>query len=173
MLLGQDFSDLTVMATRDGASEASVHYLFRLLNAGDFVLGKDSERRFYYSLSVDSQLLGSDSKVIYSDRQQLHEFLRSDQVEQLRPRAPGDRWPAGGGSWEISVACGCHEPGHQAKLLPDSRSPVPGSSQTLVMSHSRFCLTGAAQRDPNKPYRPVFRSEDPDWRVRERDHCRR
>ncbi len=36
VLLGQDFSDLTVMATRDGANQASVHYVLRLLNAGDF-----------------------------------------------------------------------------------------------------------------------------------------
>ena len=45
VLLGQDFSDLTVLATRDGANQTSIHYQMRLLNAGDLVLGKDSERR--------------------------------------------------------------------------------------------------------------------------------
>ena len=87
VLLGQDFSDLSVMATRDGANQASIHYMLRLLNAGDFVLGKDANQRVYYSLSVESQLLGPDGKLIYTDTQDLHDFLTADQVEQLRPRA--------------------------------------------------------------------------------------
>ena len=66
VLLGQDFSDLSVMATRDNPNEASIHYMLRLLNAGDFVLGKDSNQRVYYSLSVESQLLTPDGKVIYN-----------------------------------------------------------------------------------------------------------
>ena len=56
-LLGQDYSDLSAMATRDGADQASIHYLLRVLNPGDFVLGKDADQRVYYSLSVESQLL--------------------------------------------------------------------------------------------------------------------
>ncbi len=40
VLLGQDFSDLSVMATRDGANEASIHYLLRLLNPARFRPGK-------------------------------------------------------------------------------------------------------------------------------------
>ena len=87
VLLGQDFSDLSVLATRDGASQASIHYLLRLLNPGDFVLGKDATQRVYYSLSVESQLLGADGKVIYTDTQDLHDFLSPDQVDQLRSRA--------------------------------------------------------------------------------------
>jgi GWxTD domain-containing protein len=85
VLLGQDFSDLSVMATRDSANQASIHYMLRLLNAGDFVLGKDADQRVYYSLSVESQLLGPDGKPIYTDIQDLHDYLTPDQVEQVRP----------------------------------------------------------------------------------------
>jgi GWxTD domain-containing protein len=87
VLLGQDYSDLSVLATRDSANQASIHYLLRLLNPGDFVLGKDASQRVYYSLSVESQLMSPDGKVIYTDDQNLRESLTPDQVDQLRPRA--------------------------------------------------------------------------------------
>jgi GWxTD domain-containing protein len=89
ILLGQDYSDLSVMATRDSAHQASIHYLLRLLNPGDFVLGKDAEQRVYYSLSVESQLLTVDGKLIYTDTQDLHDFLTPEQVEQVKARPFG------------------------------------------------------------------------------------
>ena len=105
VLLGQDFSDLSVLATRDGANQASIHYLLRLLNPGDFVLGKDADQRVYYSLAVESQLLGADGKVIYTDTQDLHNFLTSDQVDQLRPRplAIAGRLVAVPGKYQLRV----------------------------------------------------------------------
>jgi GWxTD domain-containing protein len=105
VLLGQDFSDLSAMATRDSADTASIHYLLRVLNAGDFVLGKDASQRVYYSLSVESQLLTAEDKVIYTDTQQLHDFLTSDQVNQLRlrPLAIAGRLVAVPGKYQLKV----------------------------------------------------------------------
>jgi GWxTD domain-containing protein len=105
VLLGQDFSDLSVMATRDNPNEASIHYMLRLLNAGDFVLGKDSNQRVYYSLSVESQLLTPDGKVIYTDTQDLHDYLTPDQVAQVRPRplAVSGRVVATPGKYQLRV----------------------------------------------------------------------
>jgi GWxTD domain-containing protein len=105
VLLGQDFSDLSVLATRDGANQASIHYMLRLLNPGDFILGKDADQRVYYSLSVESQLLGPDGKVIYSDTQDLHDFLTSGQIDQLRPRplAISGRLVAVPGKYQLRV----------------------------------------------------------------------
>ncbi len=147
VLLGQDFSDLTVMTTRDGANETSIHYLFRLLNAGDFVLGKDSERRLYYSLSVESQLLGSDGKVIYSDQQQLHDFLNSDQAQQLpqRPLAIAGRLAAFPGKYQLRVDV-------TNLVTKQSFSQtrgvlVPGPSQSLGMSQVVFASLEPVQRD--------------------------
>jgi GWxTD domain-containing protein len=105
VLLGQDFSDLSVMATRDSANTASIHYLLRVLNPGDFVLGKDASQRVYYSLSVESQLLTADGKVVYSDTQELHDFLTSNQVDQirLRPLAIAGRLTALPGTYQVKV----------------------------------------------------------------------
>jgi GWxTD domain-containing protein len=147
VLLGQDFSDLTVMATRDGANETSIHYLFRLLNAGDFVLGKDSERRVYYSLSVDSQLLGPDGKAVYSDKQQLHDYLNSDQVEQvrLRPLAIAGRLAAVPGKFQLRVDV-------TNLITKQSFSQtrgilVPGFGPTLGMSQVVFASLAPPQPD--------------------------
>jgi GWxTD domain-containing protein len=105
VLLGQDFSDLSVMATRDSANTASIHYLMRVLNPGDFVLGKDASQRVYYSLSVESQLLTAEGKVVYSDTQELHDFLTSDQVAQLRlrPLAIAGRLTALPGKYQVKI----------------------------------------------------------------------
>jgi len=105
VLLGQDYSDLSAMATRDGADEASIHYLLRVLNPGDFVLGKDASQRVYYSLSVASQLLTDDGKVIYTDTEELHDFLTPDQVDKLRVRPLGiaGRLVAVPGKYQLKV----------------------------------------------------------------------
>ena len=105
VLLGQDFSDLAVMATRDSANETSIHYLLRLLNPSDFVLGKDATQRVYYSLSIASQLLSSDGKIIYTDTQELHEFLTTDQVTRLRPMplAISGRMAAIPGKYQVRI----------------------------------------------------------------------
>ena len=105
VLLGQDYSDLSVMATRDGAEQTSVHYLLRVLNPGDFVLGKDADQRVYYSLSVESQLLTVEGKVIYTDTQNLHDYLTPEQVGQLRsrPLAIAGRLAAVPGKYQLKV----------------------------------------------------------------------
>ena len=105
VLLGQDFSDLSVLATRDGTNQASIHYLLRLLNPSDFVLGKDASQRVYYSLSVEAQLLGADGKLIYTDTQELRDSLTSDQVDQLRsrPLAISGRLVAVPGKYQLKV----------------------------------------------------------------------
>ena len=105
MLLGQDFSDLTVMATRDGANETSIHYLFRLLNAGDFVLGKDSQRRVYYSLSVDIlNCWVRTGSAVCSDQQQLHDYLDSGGLSRCGSIV---RWrsPAGWLRFPGNISC--------------------------------------------------------------------
>jgi GWxTD domain-containing protein len=105
VLLGQDYSDLSAMATRDGADQASIHYLLRVLNPGDFVLGKDASQRVYYSLSVESQLLSGEGKVIYTDTQDLHDYLSPTQVDQLRsrPLAIAGRLAAVPGKYQLKV----------------------------------------------------------------------
>jgi GWxTD domain-containing protein len=147
VLLGQDFSDLSVMATRDGANTASIHYLLRVLNAGDFALGKDASQRVYYSLSVESQLLTSDGKEIYTDSQQLHDYLTSDQLSQLRlrPLAIAGRLVALPGKYQLKV---------DVTNLVTKQSfaqtrgvLVPAFDHTLGMSQVMFASITPPQRD--------------------------
>jgi GWxTD domain-containing protein len=154
ILLGQDYSDLSVMATRDSADTASIHYLLRVLNAGDFVLGKDASQRVYYSLSVESQLLTAEGKVIYTDTQELHDFLTSDQVAQLgvRPLAIAGRLVALPGKYQLKV---------DVTNLVTKQSfaqtrgvLVPAFDHTLGMSQVVFSSITPPQRDyeQNQPF---------------------
>ena len=105
VLLGQDFTNLSVLATRDGPTETSIHYLLRLLNPSDFALGKDASQRIYYSLSVEAQLLTADGKAIYKDTQELGDSVDPDQVAQLRtrPLAVSGRLVAVPGNYQLKV----------------------------------------------------------------------
>jgi GWxTD domain-containing protein len=154
VLLGQDYSDLSVLATRDSADTASIHYLLRVLNAGDFVLGKDASQRVYYSLSVESQLLTAEGKVIYTDTQELHDYLTPDQVSQLRlrPLAISGRLVALPGNYQLKV---------DVTNLVTKQSfaqtrgvLVPAFDHSLGMSQVVFSSTALPQRDyeRNQPF---------------------
>ena len=154
VLLGQDFSDLSVLATRDNANQVSIHYLLRLLNPGDFVLGKDSAQRVYYSLSVESQLLSTDGKVIYTDTQDLHDYLTPDQVDQLKPRplAIAGRLAAVPGKYQLRV---------DVTNLVTKQSfaqtrgvLLPAFDHSLGMSQVVFASLSTPQRDfaQNQPF---------------------
>ena len=154
VLLGQDFSDLSVLATRDSASQASIHYLLRLLNANDFVLGKDAAHRIYYSLMVESQLLSPDGKVIYTDDQDLHDFLSPDQVDQLRQRALAisGRLVAVPGKYQLRVDVTNRV---TKQSFSQTRSIlVPPFDHALGMSQVVFASLAAPQRDyeQNQPF---------------------
>jgi GWxTD domain-containing protein len=154
ILLGQDFSDLSVLATRDGANQASIHYLLRLLNPGDFVLGKDANQRVYYSLSVKSQLQGVDGKAIYTDTQDLRESLAPEQIAQLRPRALAidGRLVAVPGKYQLKVDVTNLV---TKQSFAQTRSIlVPAFDHTLGMSQVVFASLAPPQRDyeQNQPF---------------------
>src|ERR1700744_933513 len=96
---------MPVLAARDGANQTSISYLLRLLNPGDFVLGKDESARVYYSLSINAELLGPAGKSIYSDTQDLHDYLSPEEVDRLRSHtlAVAGRLPAVPGKYELRV----------------------------------------------------------------------
>jgi GWxTD domain-containing protein len=154
VLLGQDYSDLSAMATRDGADQASIHYLLRVLNPGDFVLGKDASQRVYYSLSVESQLLSAEGQVIYSDTQDLHDFLTPDQVDQLRsrPLAIVGRLVAVPGKYQLKVDV--TNVVTKQSFAQTRGILVPAFDHTLGMSQVVFAAIAPPQRDyeQNQPF---------------------
>jgi GWxTD domain-containing protein len=147
VLLGQDFSDLSVLATRDSATQTSVHYMLRLLNPSDFVLGKDAEHRVYYSLSVESQLLAADGKPIYTDTQDLHGFLSPDQVDQLRARALAisGRLAAVPGQYQLHIDV--TNLVTKQSFAQTRAVLVPAFDHTLGMSQVVFASMAPPQRD--------------------------
>ena len=147
VLLGQDYSDLTVMATRDGASDASIHYLLRVINPGDFALGKDGSQRVYYALSVEAQLLTADGKVVYTDKQELHDFVDPGQVERLKssPLLIEARLAAAPGKYQLRVDL-TNEVTKQS--FAQTRGVlVPAFDHSLGMSQVVFSQLEAPQRD--------------------------
>ena len=147
VLLGQDYSDLSAMATRDGADQTSVHYLLRVLNPGDFVLGKDADQRVYYSLSVESQLLTAEGKVIYTDTQDLHDYLTPEQIDQLRsrPLAIAGRLAAVPGKYQLKVDV--TNLVTKQSFAQTKGVLVPASDHALGMSQVVFSSIAIPQRD--------------------------
>ncbi len=154
ILLGQDYCDLTAMATRDAVNQASIHYLLRVLNPGDFVLGKDASQRVYYSLSVESQILSSEGKVIYSDTQELHDYLTADQVDQLRerPLAISGRLAAVPGKYQLRVDV--TNMVTKQSFAQTRGILVPAFDHSLGMSQIVFAAITPPQRDyqQNQPF---------------------
>jgi GWxTD domain-containing protein len=154
VLLGQDYSDLTVMATRDGANDASIHYLLRVINPGDFALGKDSSQRVYYALSVEAQLLTVEGKVVYTDKQELHDFVEPGQVDRLRkqPFAVEGRLAAAPGKYQLRVDLTNQV---TKESFAQTRGVlVPAFDHSLGMSQVVFSQLTAPQRDlqQNQPF---------------------
>ena len=116
--------------------------------------GKMSSQRVYYSLSIDSQLLSPDGKPIYADTQELHDFLTSDQVNQLRsrPLAIAGRLVAIPGKYSLKV---------DVTNLVTKQSfaqtrgvLVPAFDHALGMSQVMFGSIAPPQRDyeQNQPF---------------------
>ena len=93
--------------------------------------------------------------MVYTDTQDLHEFLNNAQVDQLRGEAPGDFRTPDCCARQVSAKNRCHQPGHQAKLCPNARvSWCRRSDHGLGMSQVVFASHGSPQRDfrQNQPF---------------------
>lgn len=105
IVLGESFSDLSVMATRDGDALASISYLFQLFNPQDFFVAQGEDERYYYNVEVDAALKSHEGKVIYRDVQNLKNYLTSADVAERRQRrfALEGRLPAAPGSYTLAL----------------------------------------------------------------------
>jgi hypothetical protein len=75
VLLGEQFSDLVLIATRDPGKLTSIHYLLRLLHPGDFSLTEQAAGRYYYSLQLETKLSSMTGQVIADKTQPLSDYL--------------------------------------------------------------------------------------------------
>lgn len=149
LLLDEQFADLAVISTRDSPDMASIHYLFRFWQPRDFALAQQSDGRYYYSLHLDSELSGPDSKVIYKDTQQLQHIFTEKQVEVIRNKSFGieNRLPAAPGKYQLRVTL-TNELTHQ--VFTQTRAVVvPGFATGLALSQIWFASSQAPIPDPD------------------------
>jgi hypothetical protein len=105
IVLGQSFSDLSAMATRDGDALASISYLFQLFNPQDFFVAQGDDGRFYYNVEVEASLKNRDGQIIYRDTQKMMNYLSAADVAERRQRrfALEGRLPASPGSYTLEL----------------------------------------------------------------------
>lgn len=105
IVLGESFSDLSTMATRDGDSLASISYLFQLFNPQDFFVAQGEDGRYYYNVEVEATLKNRDGQVIYRDTQNLMNYLTAADVAERRQRRFGleGRLPASPGAYTLQL----------------------------------------------------------------------
>lgn len=105
IVLGESFSDLSTMATRDGDSLASISYLFQLFNPQDFFVAQGEDGRFYYNVEVEATLKNGNGQIIYRDTQNLMNYLTAADVAERRQRrfALEGRLPAAPGAYTLQL----------------------------------------------------------------------
>ena len=89
VLLGEQFSDMAVIATRDPGRTTSIHYLLRLLHPGDFSLTEQSTDRYYYSLQLETKLSTMDGKVVSATTQSLSDYMSRTAFAKIQGKCLG------------------------------------------------------------------------------------
>jgi hypothetical protein len=105
LILGEQFSELAVIATRDGAKQNSIHYLLRLRRPEDFSLTEQSGGRYFYSLQVETRLADETGKVVYEKKQPLSDIIKEKEYLELQGKCFGieGRLPAAPGKYQLSL----------------------------------------------------------------------
>ncbi len=105
VLIGNDSSLLTVMATRDSASTGSIHYLLNLAHAGDMVLARQENGDEAYSLELQVEIANQLGRPVYKSVQHLADTLHPDVAASLRLQrfAVEGRVPIAPGSYRLTT----------------------------------------------------------------------
>jgi GWxTD domain-containing protein len=148
IVLGQSFSDLSAMATRDGDALASISYLFQLFNPQDFFVAQGEGGRFYYNVEVEAALKNGDGQVIYQDTQKMMNYLTAADVAERRHRrfALEGRLPASPGAYTLELTV-TNQVTHQA--FTQSRNVVvPPFDSQLNLSTPMLLTLDKPNADP-------------------------
>lgn len=149
LLLGGEFSDLTVVASRDAANGESVHYLFSLRTPQDFGFGqKAGGAGYFYSLLLHAELRDAAGKVVSHGEQTLGGDLTEKQVEGLKEKSFSleGRMSAPPGKYELRLEL-TNKVTKQS--FEQSRTIlVPKPDQGLTLSQVFFANTQSPLSDP-------------------------
>jgi GWxTD domain-containing protein len=140
IVLGQSFSDLSAMATRDGDALASISYLFQLFNPQDFFVAQGEGGRFYFNVKVEAALKNGDGQAIYQDTQKMMNYLTAADVAERRQRrfALEGRLPASPGAYTLELTV-TNQVTHQA--FTQSRNVVVPSFDSQLNLSTPMLLT--------------------------------
>ncbi len=105
LVLGEQFSDLAVIATRDGAKQSSINYLLRLRRPEDFSLSQQTGGRYFYSIQVEAKLTDAAGKVISDSKQSLSDYIKEKRYQEVQGMCFGieGRLPASPGKYDLSL----------------------------------------------------------------------
>jgi GWxTD domain-containing protein len=148
IVLGQSFSDLSAMATRDGDALASISYLFQLFNPQDFFVAQGEDGRFYYNVEVEAALKNGNGQVIFRDTQKMMNYLTAADVAERRQRrfALEGRLPASPGVYTLELTV-TNQVTHQA--FTQSRNlVVPPFDSQLNLSTPMLLTLDKPNADP-------------------------
>lgn len=140
VILGEQFSDLSVIGTRDGESQASISYLLQLFHPQDFSIAQQPDGRYYYSILIDASLETAAGQMVYRDLQELTSYLGDADVAARRNKrfAVEGRLAAAPGSYLLHLTVTNKVSGQaftqtRPVVLPGFDSDL-GLSQPLVLS---------------------------------------
>jgi GWxTD domain-containing protein len=105
LVLGEQFSDLSVIATRDGAKRSSVHYLLRLRRPEDFSLTQEAGGRYFYSVQLELTLTNAEGRVLSHNSQLISDYIKEKEFLDVQGKCFGleGRIPVAPGKYELSL----------------------------------------------------------------------
>ncbi len=138
LLFGAEQSDLTVMASRDGAAGESLHYLFNLRNPRDFSFGQRPDGASFYALRLKTELLGSDGQLISDLSQELTGTLDPSRLATLKQKtfAIEGRLPVAPGKYQLRLTL--TNTVNQQQFQQTRAILVPAHDQSLALSQILF-----------------------------------
>jgi GWxTD domain-containing protein len=150
VILGEQFSSLATLVTRDSESEASVHYLFRFRSPQDFTLAKQADGRYYYALTVTAELSSAEGKSIYQDSQELNSTLTPQQVSEVQNKSFGveGRLPIAPGKYQLRMTL-TNQITKQT-FVQTRALLVPAFDGPMGMSEVVFAENRLPSRDPSR-----------------------
>lgn len=152
LILGEQFSDLAAVASRDGERRTSIHYLLRLRRPNDFLLTRGDTGRYYYSIQAEISLANAAGKVVFHQTQPLSSYIEEKKFTDLQGKSFGveGRIPAAAGKYELTV---------NLSNLQTKQSFVQSQSVLVPDFANRLGISQLFFAEPSPPLRSVV--DDP------------
>jgi GWxTD domain-containing protein len=89
VVLEEEFLDLATVALRDSPGNTNLHYVLRLKQPGNFVVGDSPKGGHYYSVLASAKVNGPDGKVIFTDERKVSATVAETALDDLKGKLFG------------------------------------------------------------------------------------